>query len=96
MTGAELIHYAIESTRMVQVAPRAYTVDTYDAGRRAWVQGVQMDWHKARRALSECRVYQSARAAGYDIWDAEGWAGTYAARGGDWREFVRAMVNESR
>lgn len=92
MKASDMIAAALATTRMVKVAPRAWTVDTYDEGRRAWIQGVQLDYHKARAAHAECRVFQAARAAGVDAFDSEEWAYVFTQSGKDWRTFVRGMA----
>lgn len=92
MNTTDTIKTALATTRMVKVAQHAWTVDTYDAGRGAWIQGVQLDYHKARVALAECRVFQAARAAGFDACDSESWAYAFTQSGGDWRMFVRTMA----
>lgn len=91
MTPARAIAHAMDTTKCVQVAPRGWTVDTYDSTRRAWIQGVTLDYHKARRALSECRVFMAARAMGMDAFDAETEAETYRRHGIGWRAYIRDM-----
>ena len=92
MNTTDMIKAALATTRMVKVAHRAWTVDTYDEGRGAWIQGVQLDYHKARVALAECRVYQAARAAGFDAYASAGWTYAFIQSRKNWRAFVRAMV----
>lgn len=94
MKTCEMIRAAQETTRMVKVAPGAWSVDTFCAVRRAWIQGVALDWRKARKTFAECKVFQAARAAGLGPSECEAWAGTYAAQGGCWQSFARKMARE--
>lgn len=96
MTATELIRRAIDATRMVQVAHRSYTVDIYSHYHCAWILGVPTNWHNARASLSANRVYIAAEILGYEPFDCDGFSTDFETWGGNWREFVRDMVKESK
>lgn len=76
-------------TRMVQVSPGSFEVQTYDPIRNAFIAGPTMDFHRARAALTEQRHRDALVAMGWDEYVAEMAAGR-AVRGS-----LRDRVKES-
>ena len=89
MKIADVLERAAQSVRLVQVASKSYTVNTYDESRGAYIQGATLDYWRARAAFKDARIRYALELLGETRDDAI-WLSQDVQ--GDWRGYVRARA----